>query len=123
MIIAYTAVIVSGYITFAKPILWIEPLSALFYFANYLEAHYIAIHSHMQMPFETLLVAVHRGALLHAFPDCFSALWCGTQDDLACDALVAVCLDVSDFETYHRRSCTRNTWARFYFHLPSRASA
>ena len=51
VIIVYCTVVVTGYAILGKQIVWIEPLSVMFYFNNYLRAHYIVTHSAMQMPF------------------------------------------------------------------------
>jgi peptidoglycan/LPS O-acetylase OafA/YrhL len=115
-IIASTAVVVIGYIVFAMPIVWIEPLSAIFYFANYLEAHYIVSHSDMQMPFAhfwSLSIEEHFYLL---FPITFVMLAWNSRKLLL--ALVAVCLMCLIFRLI-AASEHPEYLGSFYYYLPS----
>jgi peptidoglycan/LPS O-acetylase OafA/YrhL len=51
-VLAYTAIVVAAYLVFAPgEIDWPEPISALFYYANYLFVHYDVEHIQVTMPF------------------------------------------------------------------------
>ena len=116
VIIASTAIVVIGYIVFAMPIVWIEPLSAIFYFANYLEAHYIVSHSDMQMPFAhfwSLSIEEHFYLL---FPITFVMLAWNSRKLLL--ALVAVCLMCLIFRLI-AASEHPEYLGSFYYYLPS----
>jgi peptidoglycan/LPS O-acetylase OafA/YrhL len=82
-------VVVADYIVFAKPVFWIEPLSAMVYFANYLNAHYIVAHTHMRMPFNifwSLSIEEHYYLL---FPMVFSIMARDTRKLVV--LLIAIC--------------------------------
>ena len=116
VIIAYTAVVIAIFIILARPIHWIEPMSAMFYFANYLDAYYIRNNFDTQMPFAhfwSLSIEEHFYLL---FPVSFAILVGGIRKvTLFLIAVCLTCLGLRLITAYLHPDYLGG----FYFFLPS----